>query len=122
MTSPFDVAAQETLLVTTLRVVVPLWIERLKCEKFTKLQARAARCSQVVAAHGDDIQFKSKKRGATAEAFNALAEGLACASFAPRGVTFLCVRWETTRIGSRIEVIEEELGKSPRVLHVWILN
>lgn len=40
------------------------------------------------------IQFRSKTKGASAAAFNALAEGLACLSFCPGGARFLVLDWE----------------------------
>ena len=59
---------------------------------------RAQVCGQHIAERGDVLQFKGKtpkERAKTAEAFNRLAEGLACLALtAPGGVTFLGVRWE----------------------------
>ncbi len=74
------------LLATTLSASVPLWIEELKRRPWAYVSERARACGQVVAEKGDVIQFKGK---GTAEAFNALAEGLACLSFAPGGVRFM---------------------------------
>lgn len=86
------------LLITTLQVAVPLWIERLRDRDVEYLMERAKICGQVVAERGDIIQFRSKKKGASAEAFNRLAEGLACAALVvPGGVTFLGVTWSAER-------------------------
>ncbi len=85
------------LLKTTLSVAVPLWIGRLRSKPMGYILERAQACGQEIAEHGDLILFRSKKKGQTAEAFNRLAEGLACMSFVPGGVMFLGVRWEAKR-------------------------
>jgi hypothetical protein len=79
--------ATETLLRDTLAVAVPLWIEQLRPLTWKQRQQRAAVCAQHVAEHGDLILYRSKKAGETAEAFNRLAEGVACLAFALGGVT-----------------------------------
>src|SRR5262245_29750196 len=85
--------ATETLLMLNLEVAVPMWIERMQNLPWDLVQARTRECGQAVAERGDVIQFKGKK-GESAEAFNRLAEGLACLSFAPGGVKFLGSHWE----------------------------
>ena len=50
------------------------------------LIAEAARCAQIVAEKGDVILYRSKTKGATAAAFNALSMGVACAAFSPGGI------------------------------------
>jgi len=82
------------LMLATLQVAVPLWAERLKHQRLADLLPRARELAQVVAEKGDVLQFKSKKRGETAKAFDALAEGLAILSFAPGGVRFSGVHFE----------------------------
>lgn len=82
------------LLRIALEAAVPLWIEKLKNQPVDYLLERARECGQVIAERGDIIQFRSKKKGASAEAFNKLAEGLACAAIiSPGGVTFLGTTW-----------------------------
>lgn len=76
-----------TLLPDLLSVAVPLWIDKIKSEPFETIQARAKICFGTIAHKGDTILFKSKKKGETAEGFNRLAEGIACLSFCPGGVT-----------------------------------
>ena len=71
-----------------------MWIDKLRHQPMDYILERAQVCGQVIAEKGDVLQFRSKKRGASAEAFNRLAEGLACLSFSPGGVTFLGVTWE----------------------------
>ncbi len=83
----------DALLAGTLALAVPLWMERVKAYPEEIRLARARECGQVVAERGDIIQFRAKKRGETARAFNALAEGIACAAFQPGGITFLGQHW-----------------------------
>ena len=81
-------------LVTSLELAVPLWQEQVRGLTDSQRMARARRCAAEVAAHGDVLQYGGKRRGAAAEAFNALAEGLAIASFQPGGVTFAGRTWQ----------------------------
>lgn len=55
-------------------------MERVRHLPFEIRWERAERCMAEVAEHGDYILYRSKKRGETARAFNALAEGLAILS------------------------------------------
>lgn len=91
----------DVTLVETLRFVVPLWIHELRnCTPDQRL-ARAQRCARVVGSRGDALQFKGSSasgRRATADAFNHLAEGLACAAYLPGGVVFAGLHW---CVGSR---------------------
>jgi hypothetical protein len=81
------------LLVISLQATVPLWIERVKHLTDTGRQARAAELSGVIGSRGDDILFRAEKKGETASAFNALAEGLAIAACQPGGVTAFGQHW-----------------------------
>lgn len=76
------------LLRISLSAAVPLWIDRLRSISWPILEARAHEAAQIVAEKGDIIQFRGGKKGETAKAFNALAEGIAILAFAPGGVTF----------------------------------
>lgn len=87
----------DALIRAALEVAVPLWIEELKGVPFDELVDRARRCSQVVAEKGDILLYKSSKKGESANAFNRLAEGVACLSFAPGGVTTFGLHFETKR-------------------------
>jgi len=81
-----------------LSAAVPLEIERLRHLPIADLIERARECGQVIAEKGDIIQWKSKKQGQTADAFNRLAEGLACAAIvAEGGVHFLGMKFEARR-------------------------
>lgn len=85
------------LIVTTLQAAVPLWVEIYQRDRsWDQVRDQLPRCGQMIAEHGDNILFKSKKKGENAAAFNALAEALAILSFAPGGVTFLGLHFETT--------------------------
>lgn len=86
--------ARETLLSSALAAAGPLWIERLRPLTWAERAERARACAQVIAEKGDVILFRTSQRGATAEAFNRLAEGIACLAFAPGGVRVLGVRFE----------------------------
>jgi len=88
-----------TLLMGTLAVAVPMWIEQLKLKPWDYIQARASECAQTVAEKGDIIQFRSKKKGESAAAFNALAEGIACLAFLPGGVKIFGEHWEAKHVG-----------------------
>jgi hypothetical protein len=84
------------LLATTLEVAVPLRIAEYRAQGATHIHEDVRRqLVEMIAAHGDDIIYKSKKPGGTADAFNALARALALLSFAPGGVTFLGIHWES---------------------------
>ena len=86
--------SRESLLRISLQAAVPLWIMRLREQAREDVVARAHELAPVIAEKGDVIQFKSRVKGETARAFNALAEGIACCAFAPGGVTFLGDHWE----------------------------
>ena len=77
-----------------LGAAVPLWVFKLRQQPWKVLSKRAHECAHIVAEKGDILQYRGKKPGETAAAFNALAEGLAILSFCPGGVTFLGEHWE----------------------------
>lgn len=83
------------VLVVALEAAVPLWIEQLKRRSWALVDSRRDECMLMIAEHGDDILFRSKKAGGTAKAFNALAEAIAILSFLPGGVKAFGVRWES---------------------------
>lgn len=84
------------LIKIALSAAVPLWIMQFKQFTAEERTIMAGRYGQVVAEHGDNILFKSKKKGATADAFNNLAKGVACLAFAPGGVTVMGLHFEAT--------------------------
>lgn len=77
-----------------LQLVVPLWIAKVRGYTEEQRLERACECAQVIAEKGDVLQFRSKRKGESAAAFNALAEGLACAAFQPGGVRFASLHFE----------------------------
>jgi len=88
----------ESLLKTTLQCAVLLRIfenARLTADELWDcFESRREYLIDMIASHGDDILFKSRREGDTAKAFNALAESLAFMAFVPGGVTFLGDHWE----------------------------
>jgi hypothetical protein len=89
----------DELLKIALSAAVPLWILKVRSWPEAQRAERAKVCGQMVASHGDVIMFKQaatkKNPIGSAEAFNALAEGLALLSFYPGGVKFADLHWET---------------------------
>jgi hypothetical protein len=57
--------------------------------------ARASGLADIIASQGDIILYRGGKKGETAKAFNAMAEGLAIGAYQPGGVTFLGEHWCT---------------------------
>lgn len=82
------------LLKCSLSAAVPLWQEKLKLLPWPAIQKRAQIAADVIASHGDNILFRSKKKGETAAAFNSLAEGIAALSFAPGGIKIFGLHFE----------------------------
>ncbi len=85
----------DNLLAMSLSAAVPLWALKLRQRPWAEIQARLPKLGQVIAEKGDVILFRSKKKGETAAAFNALAEAIAALSFAPGGVTLFGQHWES---------------------------
>lgn len=74
------------LLRSSLLVAVPLWYERVRYYSEETLRERARVCGEHVAGHGDVLMFREKKK--TADAFNHLAEGIACGARVPGGIKY----------------------------------
>jgi|SRR5579872_1737707 len=83
------------LLPIALSAAVPLWIEKLKPLTTDQRIARADELSGIIAEHGDIILYRGGKKGESAKAFNALAEGLAIGAFQPGGATAFGQHWCT---------------------------
>jgi hypothetical protein len=79
------------LLRISLSSAVPLWISDVRDWEPERRVAAARECADVIAAHGDDLQFGGRH---AADAFNALARGLACCAYQPGGITFLGDHYE----------------------------
>lgn len=84
----------ESLLSISLQAAVPLWQLCLQERTWDYIRERLPALSLMIAEHGDNILFKSKKAGDTAVAFNALAESVAILSFVPGGVRLFGQHWE----------------------------
>lgn len=84
------------LLKTMLPMAVTMNIMELKRRPWKEIQAFATEASQYIGEHGDNLLFKSKKKGETAMAFNIFAKGVAALSFAPGGVTTFGMHFEST--------------------------
>lgn len=82
---------QRMVLLETLRLAVPMHITELRPVAPEQRAAIASRCATVLGSHGDALQFGGKH---CAEAFNALARGLAAAALtAPGGIDALGGHW-----------------------------
>lgn len=89
-------ADADGLLPIALSAAVPLWIDELRQKPWSYVAERARVCAQEIAEHGDVVLYRSKKKGESAAAFNHLAEGVACLSFAVGGVTTMGMHFEAT--------------------------
>lgn len=75
----------------SLSVAVPLRIAEVREWTVDRRLETARGCADVIAAHGDDLMFGGKH---CADAFNKLALGIACAAFAPGGMTLFGDHYE----------------------------
>lgn len=91
----------EVLLDAALEAAVPLRIAILgrldPAELSWRMRDAGPRLADVIAAHGDDLLFRSKRKGESATTFNAVADGLALLAFCPGGVTWRGRTWVATR-------------------------
>ncbi len=87
--------AGDHLLKSMLPLAVFMNTPRYQQLPWPELRRIATEASQYVAEHGDNILFKSKKKGDTAKAFNELAKGVTVLSFAPGGVTIFGMHFES---------------------------
>jgi hypothetical protein len=87
----------DALLASTLAVAVPMWVDQIVREGWdeSRRSYEAQLAAQVVAEKGDIILYRSKKKGESAQAFNALARGIAILSFSPGGVVAFGTRYTT---------------------------
>ena len=81
-------------LLIALEAAVPLHILLMRGWSEKRRMNDAHWAAGVIAERGDVLQYGGK-RGAAADAFNALAKGLAVAAYAPGGVTFAGQHWCT---------------------------
>lgn len=94
-------------LIETLHIAVPMWQTELQLRYGSELVVRARdrgeQVSQVIAEHGDDLMYGGRH---TKAAFNALAEGIALASFVPGGITVFGYHWHASPVRPRHRLIE----------------
>jgi len=83
------------LLGIALMASVPLFIEQLRDTTPDERVILGRDQAHIIAHSGDNILYRSKKRGETATAFNALARGLAIGAYQPGGVTFAGIHFCT---------------------------
>ena len=83
------------LLLTTLSLAVPMWVEKLRGLPSDDLSSMAANAAKIIAEKGDRLFYKVK--GETADTFNELAKGIAILSMAPGGVTFMGWKFESEK-------------------------
>lgn len=95
--------AADDFLIASLQVAVPLHIAEIRDWSSEKRLREAKIAADAVAAHGDNILFKSKKAGGTAHAFNQLARGLAILAFQPGGVSFAGCHWIVAPSSDKID-------------------
>jgi len=91
-----DEEQTRALILLSLEVAVPMWIDRLKQKPWSVIEVRAKDAGRMIAEHGDNILYKSLKRGETAMAFNGLAEGVAILAFMPGGVKIFGGAWRAS--------------------------
>lgn len=122
---------QRDLLAATLSVAVPMWVADLLEVRDAiadnrlfgvELQRRAIRCSAVIAHNGDALLHRQRGKvvsqgtgkepvviASTAEAFNRLAEGVACMAFCPGGVAAFGTRYSVVDGYLRMESVPESV-------------
>lgn len=75
-----------------LSAAVPIWQMQLQGLPMDEISERAKACLDVIQEVGEAILYRIP--GKTARGFNALAEGIACLSFFPGGVTCFGQKFE----------------------------
>lgn len=96
-----------------LEAAVPLHILLMRDWPETRRISEARWAGGVIAERGDVLQYGGK-RGAAAQAFNALAKGLATAAYQPGGVTFAGLHWCTDHALCESALIAELKPKPAR--------
>ena len=85
---------QYALLQSSLDCAVPLRIHELQECDWDYLQLRIGELQKVLAEKAEYILFTGQKKGDTAQAFNSLAEAIACLAFVPGGIRIFGRHWE----------------------------
>ncbi len=85
-----------------LGISVPLWIEEMRAWSADRREHKAHELGKVIAygagaaALADPDRRATSKRGELGNAFNALAQGLACLAYCPGGIVFAGHHWQAT--------------------------
>lgn len=95
-----------------LMVTVPMAIAELRGATTAERLAIGAQAVQFIAEHGDDILFRSKQRGKSAEAFAWLTRALAVGAYQPGGVDFagfhFCTSHDECEAAARAAGLKED--------------
>ncbi len=112
--------SQDNLLALTLQVAVPLQILAIQGHDGPDRgdYDRAKRLMVDLCEYGDELLYKSKTPGKTANLFNELAHGIAVLAFCPGGITIFGSHWKlATRRQSFIRSGQSE-NCSREMLHI----
>jgi len=82
------------LLSTAMQAAIPLWQAELLKLPWTDIEPMFAEASKMIFERGEILLFGGGKKGEVAEAFNAVARGIAALSFKPGGITIFGGHWE----------------------------
>lgn len=88
----------EALLKASLAMAVPLRILEIRNLTFSERKEIAEKALPMICEHGDDIIFRSVKKGGTAAAWGSLVSALAVLAYQPGGVKFLGDRFDAEEI------------------------
>lgn len=81
----------------SLAAAVPLWIIQLQEYSWDEKMRIAKESEEALRRLGEAILFRTRP-GESAEAFNALAKGIAVMAFCPGGVTCFGQTWDASKI------------------------
>lgn len=97
-----------------LAVAVPLWIEQLRplglhliYERIAELRELRDASGMLVIGSEAVLTKEGFKPGATAAAFNATAEAIACMAFAPGGIKIFGQHWDATHLCGTGPLVKE---------------
>ncbi|MBI5529371.1 MAG: hypothetical protein HY897_23850 [Deltaproteobacteria bacterium] len=79
-------------------MAVTLWIHDLQQRPWAEVEKEMETIREFgkeLAEHGDDLLYRSKKPGRTADLFNQTAKAVALLSFLPGGVILFGTHWES---------------------------
>jgi hypothetical protein len=91
-----DVQDRMALLKIGLAAAVPLWITEMRHWTVRKRSGLAAKASKVVAAKGNAILYKGRRRSSVQD-FEDLAKGIAAAAYQPEGIEVLGLKFKVEK-------------------------